>query len=174
MCDYSLENVASRAASKGEKLVSTRFPNAMTKGFAGVNDRTVAVCLRPGTELAFDHPVEFEKNCIETRRTKVKVATFRQVDLENRHTHHDALEFSDGQIVRLASLIPGQVAVVLQLPHEAAGRTRHAGCAEQGDRGYLAVRLIGARYRRRASCVNGMERGQGCLAAEASDAVGIG
>jgi hypothetical protein len=118
MCDYSLENVASRAASKGEKLVSTRFPNAMTKGFAGVNDRTVAVCLRPGTELAFDRTVEFEKNCIETRRTKVKVATFRQVDLENRHTHHDALEFSDGQIVRLASLIPGQVATVLQLPHE--------------------------------------------------------
>ena len=118
MCDYSLENVASRAASRGEKLVSTRFPNAMTKGFAGVNERTVAVCLRPGTELAFDHTVEFEKNCIETRRTKDKVATFRQVDLENRHTHHDALEFSDGQIVRLASLIPGQVATVLQLPHE--------------------------------------------------------
>jgi hypothetical protein len=118
MCDYSLENVASRAASKGEKLVSTRFPNAMTKGFAGINDRMVAVCLRPGTELAFDHTVEFEKNCIETRHTKVKVATFRQVDLENRHTHHDALEFSDGQIVRLASLIPGQVATVLQLPHE--------------------------------------------------------
>jgi hypothetical protein len=118
MCDYSLENVASRAASKGEKLVSTRFPNAMTKGFAGMNDRMVAVCLRPGTELAFDHTVEFEKNCIETRHTKVKVATFRQIDLENRHTHHDALEFSDGQIVRLASLIPGQVATVLQLPHE--------------------------------------------------------
>jgi hypothetical protein len=119
MCDYSLENVASRAASKGEKLVSTRFPNAMTKGFAGVNDRAVAVCLRPGTELAFNDTVEFEKNCIETRRTNVKVATFRQIDLQNRHTHHDALEFSDGQIVRLASLIPGQVAVVLQLPHEA-------------------------------------------------------
>ena len=73
-----------------------------------------------GTELAFDEPVEFEKNCIETRRTNVKVATFRQIDLEDRHTHHDALEFSDGQIVRLASLIPGQRAVVLQLPCEMA------------------------------------------------------
>lgn len=120
MCDYSLENVASRAATKGEALVSTRFPNAMSKGFAGIDDRTVAVCLRPGTELAFDEPVEFEKNCIETRRTNVKVATFRQIDLEDRHTHHDALEFSDGQIVRLASLIPGQRAVVLQLPVEMA------------------------------------------------------
>ena len=131
MCDYSLENVASRAASRGEKLVSTRFPNAMTKGFAGVNERTVAVCLRPGTELAFDHTVEFEKNCIETRRTKVKVATFRQIDLENRHTHHDALEFSDGQIVRLASLIPGQVAVVLQMPHDV---TAEPAVRPQGQR----------------------------------------
>ena len=118
MCDYSLENVASRAASKGEKLVSTKFQNAMSRGFAGVNDGTVAVCLRPGTELAFDDTVEFERNCIETRRTLVKVATFRQFDLENRHTHHDALEFSDGQIVRLASVLPGQVATVVQLPHD--------------------------------------------------------
>lgn len=120
MCDYSLEHVASRAAKKGEKLVSTRFVNAMTKGFAGVSNRNVAVCLRPGTELAFDDRVEFEKNCIETRRTNVRVATFRQIDLENRHAHHDALEFSDGQIVRLASLVPGQIATVLQLPHDAA------------------------------------------------------
>ncbi len=119
MCDYSLENIASRAANAGEKLVSTRFPNAMTKGFAGEGEPNVAVCLRPGTELAFNDTVEFEKTCVHTMRTNVKVATFRQIDLENRYTHHDALEFSDGQIVRLASLIPGQVAVVVQLPHEA-------------------------------------------------------
>jgi hypothetical protein len=119
MCDYSLENVASRPAEAGEKLISTRFANAMTKGFAGVGDPTVAVCLRPGTELAFDDTVEFEKSCIQTMRTTSKVATFRQIDLDNRHTHHDALEFVDGQIVRLASLAPGQVATVVQLPHEA-------------------------------------------------------
>ena len=119
MCDYSLENVASRAANKGEKLISTRFPNAMTKGFAGVGDPNVAVCLRPGTELAFEDAVEFERSCLQTARTKVKVATFRQIDLTNKHAHHDALEFADGQIVRVASLIPGQVAEVLQMPHEA-------------------------------------------------------
>jgi hypothetical protein len=119
MCDYSLENVASRAAERGEKLISTRFPNAMTKGFAGVGDPNTAVCLRPGTELAFDDTVEFEKSCIETLRTKVRVATFRQIDLDSRHAHHDALEFSDGQIVRLASLVPGQTAVIVQMPHEA-------------------------------------------------------
>jgi len=120
MCDYSLENVASRAAAKGETLVSTRFANAMSRGFSGVNDRTVAVCLRPGTELAFDDRVEYERNCIETRRTNVKVAIFRQIDLGNPHTHHDVLEFADGQVVRLASLLVGQLATVLQLPHEAA------------------------------------------------------
>jgi hypothetical protein len=119
MCDYSLENVASRAANKGEKLISSRFPDAMTKGFAGVGEPGVAVCLRPGTELAFDDTVQFEKSCIQTSRTNVKVAIFRQIDLDIRHAHHDALEFADGQIVRLASLIPGQVAVVLEMPHEA-------------------------------------------------------
>ena len=127
MCDYSLENIASRAANAGEKLVSTRFTNAMTKGFAGEGEPNVAVCLRPGTELAFADTVEFEKTCVHTMRTSAKVATFRQIDLENRYTHHDALEFSDGQIVRLASLIPGQVAVVVQLPYEGTeNRAAHA------------------------------------------------
>jgi hypothetical protein len=121
MCDYSLENVASRAAIAGETLISTRFPNAMTKGFSGVSEPGVAVCLRPGTELAFDDTVEFEKSCLETARTTAKVATFRQIDLENRHAHHDALEFADGQLVRLASLIPGQTAVIVQMPHDATG-----------------------------------------------------
>ncbi len=131
MCDYSLENVASRAAIKGEKLISTRFPDAMTKGFAGVGEPGVAVCLRPGTELAFDEAVEFERSCLETARTNVKVATFRQIDLDNRHTHHDALEFADGQIVRLASLIPGQLAVVLQMPHDA---TEEPAVRQRGQR----------------------------------------
>jgi hypothetical protein len=33
-----------------------------------------------------------------------------------RHPHHDALEFSNGVIVLLTELTPGQRAVVLQLP----------------------------------------------------------
>jgi hypothetical protein len=123
MCDYSLENVASRPAEAGEKLVSTRFMNAMTKGFAGIDNPGVAVCLRPGTELAFDDTVEFEKSCIQSMRTTSTVATFRQIDMDNKHAHHDALEFVDGQIVRLASLTPGQTAVVVQLPHEATEET---------------------------------------------------
>ena len=32
------------------------------------------------------------------------------------HAHHDALEFPDGQIVKVTRLVPGQTAIVLQLP----------------------------------------------------------
>ena len=34
MCDYSLEHVASRAAEVGDRLVSTRFGDSITRGFA--------------------------------------------------------------------------------------------------------------------------------------------
>src|SRR6478752_5029279 len=54
MCDYSLDLVASRPAKVGDKLVSTSFPETTTRGFASVDDRNVAVCLLPGTELAWE------------------------------------------------------------------------------------------------------------------------
>ena len=54
MCDYSLHNVASRPARVGDKLVSTSFLNSSTRGFAAVGEPNVAVCLLPGTELAFE------------------------------------------------------------------------------------------------------------------------
>ena len=55
MCDYSLHHVASRPAKVGDKLVTTKFVNTPTGGFAAVDNPNVAVCLRPGTELAFEH-----------------------------------------------------------------------------------------------------------------------
>ena len=58
MCDYSLEHVASRPAKVGDRLVSTSFGNSATRGFAEVGEPNVAVCLRPGTELAFDKDVQ--------------------------------------------------------------------------------------------------------------------
>src|SRR4026209_2536480 len=58
MCDYSLLLVASRPAKVGNKLVSTRFPQTSTRGFASVDDHNVAVCLLPGTELAFEKEVQ--------------------------------------------------------------------------------------------------------------------
>jgi hypothetical protein len=45
-----------------------------------------------------------------------KTAIFRQINLHNRATHHDALEFPDGEIVLLTLLEEGQQATVLQLP----------------------------------------------------------
>jgi len=43
------------------------------------------------------------------------VAT-RQINMDNAVTHHDALEFPDGQVVLVTRLCEGQRATVLQLP----------------------------------------------------------
>jgi hypothetical protein len=52
MCDYSLEYLKSRPARVGEKLRTQRF-NLVTSGFASAKDCNTAVCVLPGTELAF-------------------------------------------------------------------------------------------------------------------------
>jgi hypothetical protein len=115
MCDYSLELIASRPAKVGDKLVSTGFPHTITRGFASLDDRNVAVCLLPGTELAFDKEVRFETRMVFSWGSGHTVAKFRQVN-RVRSNHHDALEFPDGQIVLLTHLCQGQHATVLQLP----------------------------------------------------------
>src|SRR5580704_690874 len=52
MCDYSLQNVKSRPAKVGDKLTTHQF-NTGTIGFAAPEDANTAVCVLPGTELAF-------------------------------------------------------------------------------------------------------------------------
>ena len=47
-------------------------------------------------------------------------AIFRQVNKDNPRTHHDALEFPDGQIVLLTHMVEAQEATVLQLPAQPA------------------------------------------------------
>jgi hypothetical protein len=47
-------------------------------------------------------------------------AIFRQVNKDNPRSHHDALEFPDGQIVLLTHMVEGQKATVLQLPAQPA------------------------------------------------------
>ena len=119
MCDYSLHLVESRPAKVGDKLVTTKFNNTLTRGFAAVGEPHVAVCLLPGTEVAFEREVERERVFKLFRNKKFikeKVARFRQINLEQPHVHHDALEFPDGQIVLLTRLREGQHATVLQLP----------------------------------------------------------
>jgi hypothetical protein len=117
MCDYSLEHVASRDAKVADRLISTTFPGTSTRGFASAGDLGTAVCLRPGSEIAFDacpryeHPLTFADETASGR-----TARFRQIQTDIPHVHHDAVEFSDGMIVPLARLMPGQWATVLQLP----------------------------------------------------------
>ena len=118
MCDYSLHLVASRPARVGERLVSTRFPSSTTRGFASVEERNVAVCLLPGTELAFEKEVQCDAGFVFHSRPQIghKLAQFRQINKGQLSVHHDALEFPDGQIVLLTQLCEGQHATVLQLP----------------------------------------------------------
>ena len=118
MCDYSLHLVTSRPAKVGDKLISTSFRNSMTRGFASVEERNVAVCLLPGTELAFEKEVQGETAFVFRSRPQLghKVARFRQINKGWPNVHHDALELPDGKIVLLTQLCEGQHATVLQLP----------------------------------------------------------
>src|SRR5262249_53582344 len=118
MCDYSLHSVKTRPAQVGDKL-TTRLFKTGTRGFCAPEDVSVAVCLLPGTELSFTEEVRrlrpwpWSKGAIKHR-----TAIFRQINKDVLATHHDALEFPDGQIVLLTFLHEGQQATVLQLPAE--------------------------------------------------------
>jgi hypothetical protein len=119
MCDYSLDFVASRPAKVGDKLVTTKFQNSMTRGFAAIGEPNVAVCLLPGTEVAFEKEVKYERFLFPSMRhgrLRKTVAQFRQINMGRPMLHHDALEFPDGEIVLLTRLCEGQHATVLQLP----------------------------------------------------------
>ena len=116
MCDYSLDLVASRPANVGDKLITTNFPHTVTRGFASLDDRSVAVCLLPGTELAFEGEVRCKTGFLLSWRLGHRVAKFQQVNQGRSNVHHDALEFPDGKIVLLTQLCEGQRASVLQLP----------------------------------------------------------
>ena len=116
MCDYSLHLIASRPAKVGDRLISTSFPHSITRGFASVGDPNSAVCLLPGTELAFEEEVRCETGLVFSWRLGHKLAKFRQVNKDRSNVHHDALEFPDGKAVLLTQLCKGQHATVLQLP----------------------------------------------------------
>jgi hypothetical protein len=118
MCDYSLHLVASRPAKVGDKLITTDFIKSITRGFTAPGEPDVAVCLLPGTEVAFDDFVHYDRafSLFGKARVEHKVARFRQINMDDPHVHHDALEFPGGQVVLVTRLTPGQHAMVLQLP----------------------------------------------------------
>jgi hypothetical protein len=116
MCDYSLHSVASRPAKVGETLVTTSFYGTSTRGFSAKEEPGVAVCLLPGTELAFDHDVKYNRIWLSTKNAGFRVAQFRSIKPKAPDQHHDALLFPDGNIVLVNLLSEGQYARVLQLP----------------------------------------------------------
>ena len=130
MCDYSLEHLVSRAAKVGDKLVTTRFGQGLTGGFCAMGEPNVAVCLQPGTELAFEREIESQAaRLFPPSKLGAQVARFWRVNEAHPHMHHDVLELASGQVVLLTRLREGQHATVLQLPaterpHEAAQETR--------------------------------------------------
>ena len=122
MCDYSLHNVKSRPAKVGDKLTTHHF-NTGTRGFAAPEDASTAVCVLPGTELAFATQVRCRPNGFfgwKANTVNHTTAIFRQINKDEPLTHHDALEFPDGQIVLLTDLCGDQEATVLQLPAQPA------------------------------------------------------
>jgi|SRR5882672_5862009 len=120
MCDYSLEHIESRAAKVGDRLTMSVFSNSITRGFVEEGKgNAVAVCLRPGTEVSFDEDIKADHALgFFPVRTfiGVKTAKFTQINPDDPHQHHDALELSDGRIILLTRLVARQHATVLQLP----------------------------------------------------------
>ena len=60
MCDYSLEHLDSRPAKVGDQLVTTKFGRTCTTGFCAIGQPRLAVCIKPGTELAFEREIQRE------------------------------------------------------------------------------------------------------------------
>lgn len=141
MCDYSLTHVQSRPAAVGDKLKIHNF-GIGTRGFTGQADKLtengqpVAVCLLPGTELAFDKPISIYgkiggyTNYGIIEPLEQSTARFTQVNKDERHLHHDALELPGcSEHVLLTQLCEGQTATVLQLP--AAPKTEVEAAAQR-------------------------------------------
>ncbi len=118
MCDYSLQNVSSRPATVGDQLVTRDFRTG-TRGFAEVETPSVAICVLPGTEIAFPEGLPVTHRIfLGWRRKTVRyhTAIFRQINKQILNVHHDALEFPDGHVMLLTTVAVGQKATVLQLP----------------------------------------------------------
>ena len=132
MCDYSLHHVNTRPAKVGDRLTIRGF-GLGTRGFAAPEDKDVAVCLLPGTELSFAGMVR--TSALGERVINYKTAIFRQINQEKKWVHHDALEFPNGEIVMLTHLQERQQATVLQLPASAgvAGQQTEPSIASEAS-----------------------------------------
>ncbi len=64
----------------GETLITTTFRGTSTRGFASETEPDVAVCMLPGTELAFAENVRYDNRWIWTRQVNFRVAKFGEID----------------------------------------------------------------------------------------------
>src|SRR5437762_6670995 len=81
MCDYSLHSIKSRPAKVGDKLTTRNFGTG-TRGFAASENPNVAVCVLPGTELAFAEEVKRLRTRLwpwHDGASRYKTAIFRQM-----------------------------------------------------------------------------------------------
>ena len=101
--------------SISDKLVTRDFGTG-TRGFAAADELQLAVCVMPGTELAFARDVACQWPARVDKTTNHRTAIFRQINKDKMRAHHDALEFPDGRTELLTLLSEGQEATVLQLP----------------------------------------------------------
>jgi hypothetical protein len=101
----------------GETLVTFNFGTG-TVGLtpAGRDEPMVAVCLLPGTEVAFEQKIRLGVASSIALSHETRTARFRQINKGNQHAHHDALEFPEGVTLALSWLLTGQRVRVLQLP----------------------------------------------------------
>ena len=79
--NFRLVPNASRPAKVGDELVTTGFKNSITRGFAAIGEPNVAVCLLPGTEVAFADEVKYERTLLPNMKLGKKVARFRQINM---------------------------------------------------------------------------------------------
>jgi hypothetical protein len=110
------QHLKSRPAKIGDQLTTRDFGMG-TRGFSAPEDKNVAVCVLPGTELSFTAEVRRMRLWLwHAKGINQNTAIFRRINQHNPFANHDALEFPDGQVVLLTYLAEGQRATVLQLP----------------------------------------------------------
>ena len=121
-----MEHVASRPAVVGDELTLTRsYGGSSSKGFFPTSEEnsTTAVCLIPGTELAFAEPIKinacdsfyYESDHVVSEYSVAKFVEKGSKE-NDKFQYHDALELPNGRQVILQALPMGQKCTVLQLP----------------------------------------------------------
>ena len=165
MCDYSLDLVASRPAKVGDELVTTQFKNSITRGFAAIGEPNVAVCLLPGTEVAFEKEVKYERffapfPIMKFGRLEKKVAQSRQINVAARASRCAGVPRRGDRAAHPAVRRPARngAAVARFAPGERSGGQKRDSLVNQSGAHYracLAVPLVGeGAHRERGAVVH--------------------